>query len=80
MGPIFAKVFAELSLENGVVTIVTSFNSSRSLTDGCKIRIHLRSLNVRILEWLKVAYWIKKYGVENTFNGMVSLLNFIKIY
>jgi hypothetical protein len=25
-------------------------------------------------------YGIKKYGVEVTFNGMTSLLNFIKIY
>jgi hypothetical protein len=25
-------------------------------------------------------YGIKKYSVEVTFNGMISLLNFIKIY
>jgi hypothetical protein len=30
--------------------------------------------------WNGYRYGIKKYGVEVTFNGMTSLLNFIKIY
>jgi hypothetical protein len=30
--------------------------------------------------WNAWRYGIKKYGVEVTFNGMTSLLNFIKIY
>jgi hypothetical protein len=30
--------------------------------------------------WNGCSYGIKKYGFEVTFNGMTSLLNFIKIY
>jgi hypothetical protein len=30
--------------------------------------------------WNGWRYWIKKYGVDVTFNDMTSLLNFIKIY
>jgi hypothetical protein len=30
--------------------------------------------------WNGCSYGIKNYGVEVTFNGMTSLLNFIKIY
>jgi hypothetical protein len=30
--------------------------------------------------WTGCSYVIKNYGVEVTFNGMTSLLNFIKIY
>jgi hypothetical protein len=30
--------------------------------------------------WDGLRYGIKKYGVDVTFNGMTSLLNFIKIY
>jgi hypothetical protein len=37
------------------------------------------SLNVRHFGMVE-KYGIKKYGVAVTFNGIISLLNFIKIY
>jgi hypothetical protein len=30
--------------------------------------------------WNGLRYVIKKYGIEANFNGMTSILNFIKIY
>jgi hypothetical protein len=50
-----------------------------SHVEWCKFCIHLRSLNVRHFGML-ARYGIKKCGIEVTFNGMTSLLNFIKIY
>jgi hypothetical protein len=55
------------------------YRISWSHVDWCKFCIHLRSLNVRHF-WNGWRYGIKKYGFEVTFNGMTSLLNFIKIY
>jgi hypothetical protein len=71
--------------KNGVTKSCSSFEDllvykiSWSHVDWCKFCIHLRSLNVHHFGKLK-GYGIKNYGVEVTFNGMTSLLNFIKIY
>jgi hypothetical protein len=42
--------------------------------------LHLPQKFERPSFWNGWRYGIKKYGVEVTFNGMTSLLNFIKIY
>jgi hypothetical protein len=67
----------QLSYENGMVTIVISYNSSWSHVDWCKVCSHLRSLNIRHFGLVE-ATGLKKYGVEITFNVMTSLLNFVK--
>jgi hypothetical protein len=46
MEPAVVHVWFKLSHKNGVVTLLTGVNSSRSHVDWCKFRIHLRSLNV----------------------------------
>jgi hypothetical protein len=53
------------------------FKTLRSHVDWCKFCIHLRRLNDRHFGtgW---RYRNKKYGIEVTFSGMTSLLNFIK--
>jgi len=59
--------------------MVTKSNPSCSHTDWYKSCIHLRSLHVRHFGTV-LSYEIKNYGVEVTFNGKTSPLNFMKIY
>jgi hypothetical protein len=42
-----ARVWVQLSHENGVLSMVTKFNASCSHVEWCKFYIHLRSLNIR---------------------------------
>jgi hypothetical protein len=79
MEPIDKHVWHQLSLENGLVTMVTKLNPSCSHADWYKFCIHIRSMNVRHFRIVKVK-GIKNYGVEVNFNGRSVLLNFMKIY
>jgi hypothetical protein len=47
MRPIVVKVWVQLSHGNGVVTMVTSLNSSWSHFYWCKFCIHLRNVGFR---------------------------------
>jgi hypothetical protein len=49
MGHIFAQVWVQVSLENGVVIMVTKFSRSWPHVDWCNFCIHLRSLIARHL-------------------------------
>jgi hypothetical protein len=71
--------------KNGLMKSCSSFEDLLaykipwSHVDWCKFCIHLRSLNAHHFGMVE-GTGLKKYGVEVTFNGMISLLNFIKIY
>jgi hypothetical protein len=71
MGPNVAKVWIQLSHENGVVSVVTRqpFMLWPWLVQVCS---HLRSLNVHHFE--------NGWSYEVTVNVMTSLLNVMKIY
>jgi hypothetical protein len=47
MGHTVAQTWTELSDENGVLTMVTKFDSPWAHADRCKFYIYLRSLIVR---------------------------------
>jgi hypothetical protein len=70
--------------KNGLIKSCSSFEDlsvykiSWSHVDWCKFCIHLRNLKWPPF-WNGCRYRIEKYGVEVTFNGMTSQLNFIKI-
>jgi hypothetical protein len=69
--------------KNGLINSCSSFEDlsvhkiSWSHVDWCKFCIQKFE---RLPFWNVWRYGIKKYGVKVTFNGMTSLLNFIKIY
>jgi hypothetical protein len=71
--------------KNGLIKSCSSFGDlsvykmSGSHVDWCKFYIHLRSWNVRHFGMVE-GTGLKQFGVEVTFNGMTSLLSFIKIY
>jgi hypothetical protein len=70
--------------KNGLIKSCSSFEDlsvykiSWSHVEWCKFFIHLRSLNVRYFGMVEDT-GLKSNGIEVTFNGMTSLLNFIKI-
>jgi hypothetical protein len=51
---------------------------SWSYVEWCKFCITSEVWTSAILEWLRLQH--KNYGVEVTFNGMTTVLNFIKIF
>jgi hypothetical protein len=55
MGPIVIQVLLQLSHENGLVTMVSKFNTSCFYVDWCKFYIHLRYLNILHFRMVGVA-------------------------
>jgi hypothetical protein len=55
---------------------LSEYKISWSYLDWCKFYIHLKSLNIRHFEMV-AAMALKIMGVEVTFNGTTSVLNFI---
>jgi hypothetical protein len=61
-----------------IATTMLHLNHHSSKLTGANFESTSEVLTPVVLEWLKLRY--KKYGVEVTFNDMISLLNFMKLY